>query len=103
PAGAPQAVAVLVHRGRHHVVVEAAPVVPGQEDRGRVPVRAFHGRVDERGHVGLALVDAGGRVLAVWLGRDDPGNRGQRARPCRGEVGAERLDVAQLVVLVDVT
>ena len=33
-------VAVLVDRRGDDVVVEAAPVVPGQEDRGRVPVWA---------------------------------------------------------------
>ena len=36
----PQAVAVRVDRRRHDVVVEAAPVVPGEEDRGRAPSRA---------------------------------------------------------------
>src|SRR5215468_3572645 len=70
-----QAVAVLVGPRWHRVVVEAAPVVPGHEDGGRVPVRALHGRVDERGHIGLPLVHAGRRMLAVGLGRDDPGDR----------------------------
>ncbi len=97
-----QAVPVPVDLRRCHVVVEAAPVVPGQEDGGRVPVGALHGRVDDRGHVGLALVDAGGRVVAVELGRGDPGDRWQRSRLGRGEVGVQRLDVLQLVVLVHV-
>src|SRR5690242_1387035 len=64
-AGHAQAVTVLVDGGRPHVIVEATPVVPGQEDRGGVPVGALHGRVDDGRHVGLALMHAGGRVLAV--------------------------------------
>ena len=39
-AGHAQAVAVLVDDRGHDVVVETAPVVPRQEDRGRVPIRA---------------------------------------------------------------
>src|SRR4029078_12856627 len=52
--GHAQAVAVDGHLRRHHVVVEAAPVVPGEEDCGRAPVRAAHDRVDDTGDVGLA-------------------------------------------------
>ena len=62
-AGDPEAVAHTVHGGRRHVVVEAAPVVPGQEDRGRAPVPRVHDRVDQPGHVGLSGVDARVRVL----------------------------------------
>ena len=94
----PQAVAVLVHRRGHHMVIETAPVIPGQEDRGRTPVGALHGRVDDRGDVGLAAVDAGRRVVAVRAGRGDPADRGQRAGLGRGEVAAQVLDVVQLMV-----
>src|SRR5579859_6250068 len=38
----PQSVAEAVDLGRGHVVVEAAPVVPGEEDGRGVPVRAAH-------------------------------------------------------------
>ena len=41
-AGYPEAVAVLVDRRRHDVVVEAAPVVPGEEDGRRAPARCAH-------------------------------------------------------------
>ncbi len=44
--GHPQAVAVLVDRRRHDVVVETAPVVPREEDRAGGPVRTSHDRVD---------------------------------------------------------
>ncbi len=97
-----QAVAVLVDPRRHHVVVEAAPVVPGHEDRGGLPVRALHGGVDDRGHVGLALVDAGRGVLAVVLRGDDPAHRGQVPGLGRAEVVGQLLDVALLMVVLHV-
>src|ERR1700694_1504471 len=43
-AGNPKPITVLIDGGRDHVVVEAAPVVPADEDRGRGPVGAVHGR-----------------------------------------------------------
>ena len=49
------------------MVVEAAPVVPDEEDRGRVPVGAPHDRVDQLGDVGLSGGDERGRVLADAL------------------------------------
>ena len=82
------------------MVVEAAPVVPGQEDRGRPPVLAVHDRVDQPGDVGLAGADPGRRVLAVTGGRDHPAHR--RQVPGAGtvhEVGGGG-DVPQLVVLL---
>ena len=50
-AGDAYAVSVLVHHGRRHVVVITAPVVPGDEDGARFPVRAFHHRVNEAGDI----------------------------------------------------
>jgi hypothetical protein len=58
-----QPVAQGVDLGRLHAVVEAAPVVPGEEDRGAAPVRAAHDRVDQAGDVGLAGADQARRVL----------------------------------------
>src|SRR5207245_6963387 len=75
----PQAVAVLVHHRRHHVIVEAAPVIPGQEDGGAVPVRSLHGGIDQAGHPGLPLAHLGGRMLAVGTAGRDPGNGRQVA------------------------
>jgi hypothetical protein len=98
----PDAVAVLVDRRRGHVVVEPAPVVPVDEDGGGVPVRALHGRVDDRGDVGLPLVDAGRRVLAVRARGGDPAHRRQRPRPGCGEVGGKVPDVGQLVIVLDI-
>ena len=52
-----QAVAVPVYRWRRRAVVEATPVIPGQEDRGAVPAGRAHDGVDERGHVCLPAFD----------------------------------------------
>src|SRR5262249_21653676 len=98
--GHAQAIAVLVGPGRCHVVVDPAPVVPGQEDGGGGPVGALHGGVDDRGDVGLPPVHAGGRMVAVGAGGRDPAHRRQCAGLGRGEVAREILDVLQLVVLL---
>ena len=100
--GDAQAVPVLVHVRWRDVVVEATPVVPGQEDRGAVPVGALHDRVDQARHVGLARGDQPGRVLRHRPVGDDPGDRRQGSRLRRGEEVRQRLDVGQLVVLLDV-
>ena len=81
----PQAVALLVHGGRCDVVVEAAPVVPGEEDRRRGPVGALHHVVDQPGDVRLPVADLRRRVLAHCYRRDHPAHvrevpgRGRRA------------------------
>jgi len=59
---------VLVRDRRQHVVVEAAPVVPHEEDRGRVPVRSLHDRVDQVGDVRLTSGDVRGRVICAPVG-----------------------------------
>jgi hypothetical protein len=45
---------LAVDARRLDVVVEASPVVPGEEDRGRLPVEALHDRVDQAGNEGLS-------------------------------------------------
>ena len=69
-AGDAQPVAVLVDARRDDVVVEPAPVVPREEDGGRVPVGPAHDGVDQAGHPGLAGADERAGVLADvrWLG-----------------------------------
>ena len=52
-----KAVAVQVDHRRSDVVVEAAPVIPREEDRRAVPVRAAPDRVDQARDVGLAGLD----------------------------------------------
>src|SRR5215212_6711334 len=97
--GYPQPVAVPVDDRRRDVVVEAAPVVPGEEDRRRLPVGAAHDGVDQAGHPGLALTDERGRVLADLVVRDHP--RHGRQLPvlrCPIEV-ADRRDVPELAIL----
>ena len=75
-------VSVAVDLRGSDMVVEAAPVVPGEVDGRGVPVRAAHHRVDEPGHVGLSAPDrrSRSRVLAREVPRHDPGHRRQRAR-----------------------
>src|ERR671930_182246 len=57
-------VAARVDARRDGVVVEPAPVVPGEEDRGAVPVRSEHGRVAHPRREGLAGADRPRRMLA---------------------------------------
>ena len=83
------------------MVVEAAPVVPREEDRGRVPVGAVHHRVHEARDVRLAGADRPGRVLAVVLGGHDPRHRRERPVLRGGVEVRDRLDVAELAVLLD--
>ena len=96
------AVAVAVVLRWVHVVVEAAPVIPGQEDRRGVPVWAAHHRVDQTGDVGHPLFDLAAGVLAHAPRRHDPADRGQR--PVLGilVVVVDGLDVAELAVLLHV-
>src|SRR3954447_10378266 len=71
-AGHAEPIALAVDRRRRDVVVEAAPVVPRDPDRGRGPVRALHQRVDEARHVRLPGCDQCRRVGAPLLRRRDP-------------------------------
>src|SRR5262249_53995406 len=87
---------------RHHVVVYAAPVVPGQEDRAGLPVAAAHDGVDDPGHERLAGAHLRGRVLAVLDVGHDPRHLRQGAGLGRRQETGQRLDVAGLVVLVHV-
>src|SRR6266540_3639001 len=89
-------------RGGDDVVVEAAPVVPGHEDRRGVPHRAAPDRVDERRDPGLAVADLRRGVLAVLRVRDDPHHRRQGAVLQGPEELGDGLDVAHLTVVVHV-
>ena len=99
----PDPVAVEVDPRRLDVVVEPAPVVPGEEDRRLLPVGTAHRRVDDLRHVALALPDglARLRVLADARVRHHPGHGRQRAVPRRGEVLLVTHDVAELALLAD--
>ena len=61
-----QAITVLVHFRRDNVVIESTPIVPGQEYRGAVPIRALHYRIDYAGCVSLASAHKRRRMLAVY-------------------------------------
>ena len=63
---------------RSHVVVPAAPVVVGPQERRATAKRAEHQRADERAHEPLAGLRAARRVLAGGR-RDDEGDGRQRA------------------------
>jgi hypothetical protein len=64
-AGHPKSVAVLVDCRRHYVIVETAPLVPGQKDGSRVPIGPLHDRIHQAGNVALAgaYACARGRVI----------------------------------------
>ena len=94
------AVAVAVDRRRHDMVVEAAPVVPGQEDGAARPIGALHHGIDQARDPRLTGRDEIRRVFAVGVVRDDPRNRGQRARLGVGEESRRGPDVPELAVLV---
>ena len=70
--GNPNAQAVLIHLGWIHVIVESAPIVPRDEDRGGVPLRGIHDRIHQAGDVVHTRGDAGGRVFAQGAVGDDP-------------------------------
>src|SRR5262249_50045592 len=71
-AGDADAVPVGVDAGRGDVVVEATPVVPGNEDGGVLPVGAAHHVVAQTGDSSLADVHTGGGMLTAHLVRGDP-------------------------------
>src|ERR1700722_15793795 len=68
-----------------HIVVPAAPVVPKNDDRRRVPVRAAADRIDDRGHPRGTGVVAAARMIRVLPIRRHPRDVGEPAA----------LDVAQ--------
>ena len=97
-----ETVAEAIDVRRADVVVEATPVVPGQEDRCALPLRAAHHVVDQPRHVGLADRDRRRRVFTLAPVRHDPRDRrevpGLRGPPER----VRRLDVPDLMVMVHV-
>ena len=87
---------VAVDRRRCEMVVEAAPVVPRDEDCRRVPCGALHDLVDEEGGVRLAIVHARRRMLADRLRGDDPRDRRHCVGVDRGDEVVDRLNVRLL-------
>src|ERR1700694_1404436 len=69
-----QPVAQLVDRGWDDVVVEAAPVIPGEEDRGAGPAGAAADLIDARRHVGLAAAERTRRMFSDLLAGRQPGD-----------------------------
>src|SRR5713101_3081280 len=65
----PEPVANLVDLRRRDVVVPAAEVVPGEEDRGRAPILALHYLVDCRDDPVLTYRRVIWGVLTELLGR----------------------------------
>ena len=100
-AGDAQAVAEPVDLRRYDVVVEAAPVVPAEEDRGRVPRRPAGDRVDEARDVVLARAHGRRWVLAVGTVGHDPRHRREGAEPRVDIEVVERRDVTRLPVVLD--
>src|SRR5436309_2345053 len=83
--GNPDPVLLPADARRRHVVVEAAPVVPREKDRGALPVGPLHDRVDHACDVVLAGADRAERMLAVVAARDNP-------RDCREPTGASIVE-----------
>ena len=81
------------------MVVEAAPVIPGEEDRGRVPRIGVRKRLQDRAYIRLPLADLSGRVLAHFPARDDPGDRRKRAGVDVLVERIERDDVPEFAII----
>ncbi len=60
------------------MVVETAPVIPGDEDSGTVPVLAIHDGIDLLRHKILCGFQSVWWVIALLNRRSQPGN----SRPC---------------------
>ena len=49
-----QTVAVLIDFRRNNMIIETAPVIPGEKDGRAVPVWTLHHGIDQSCHIGLA-------------------------------------------------
>lgn len=92
-AGNAQTIAILVHLWRDDMIVKAAPIIPGKEDSGAVPVWSLHHGVNQASHVGLADAYQGGRMLTFFAIRRDPRNGGQSTIFGCGIKFVHRLDI----------
>src|SRR5262249_60755990 len=88
-----------IHFGRNDMVVEAAPVVPCEEDRGARPVRASHNRVDHVSDPRLPGADQGSWMLGVPEVGLNPGNRRKISLLRGSREAVDALDVPDLTVL----
>ena len=85
--GDAKAIAQAVNDGRRHLIVEAAPIVPGQEDDGIAPRRASLNRIDHIDRPVFPGTRTGRRMLAIRFRSRDPGEGRQCiALGIRGEV-----------------
>ena len=82
------------------MVVEPAPVVPGEEDRSVLPSRSAHDGVDEARDIRLPDRDERRWVLAFAVVRHDPRHRRELSGAGVDEQLVDVLDVGELAVLV---
>ena len=71
-AGNANAQSILIHFGWIYVVVESAPIIPGDKDRRRFPLRRVHHRIHQPGDIIRTGSNAGGRMLAQIAVRNHP-------------------------------
>src|SRR5262249_47296538 len=69
----------IVHSRRCHIVLEAAKVVPCQEDHGRFPVRPLHNSINFFNRPVFANADTRRRMLTPARANHQPTHRGQVA------------------------
>src|SRR5947209_16935924 len=85
--------------GRYNMIVEAAPVIPGQENRRTAPVWPLHDGVDQPGHIGLTCAHQGRWMFAILAIGHNPGDGWQATILGRSVEVVQLLDVAQLAIL----
>ncbi len=61
------------------MVIEAAPVVPGEEDGGTIPIGPLHHGIDQTRDIGLSCAHECGWMLAIFSVGCDPGDCWQGA------------------------
>src|SRR6266487_3969404 len=78
-----QAVTIDINMRWHNVVVETAPIVPGEENCRTIPVWPLHNRIDQIRDICLASAYKGRRMLTLLTIRRNPGYCRERTIFCR--------------------
>src|SRR5437763_6782195 len=84
---------------RNNVIVEATPVIPGQENRRTAPVRSLHDGIDKSRHVGLTCAHQGRWMFTILAIGYNPGDGWQGAVLGGSVEVVQLLDVAKLAIL----
>ena len=62
------------------MVVEPSPIIPGDKDNGRAPIRTLHDGINLLHRPVLTRADAKGRMVTLGIRRYQPTDRGQIPR-----------------------